>query len=196
LEIEQKSEQGAVADRYHVFSSEFPHNYNLNIFVHVRPLGRVGYARTFCSKMKLAEMHAADPIAQELHLHVVDQTFDEPDSAGAHFGLKAIGDCWRAVDRDTARSILITLLREDMAYSLERIPLESAESGADEFLGAFSPGSQHFTNGNWEAGWSKSAHGGAAVGPGWQPVTDATFDGGILVLDSSRTGLLWFEDED
>jgi hypothetical protein len=65
---------------------------------------------------------------------------------------------------------------------------------ADRFLASFgTDGVHYFTNADF----------GARADPaftlssfGWNPVTAATFDTGVLVVGPRRCGCLWVEDED
>lgn len=147
-------------------------------------------------EMVLKALHAKEAIAFALHLEIRAQAFAHIDDAAREFGLRPLGDRWRGVDRDTAARVLFALLIEDMAFSSPRMSEEEAKSACDEFLSQFGTDSWFFTNGKWEDGWTKSESKGASFGPSWEPATDATFDGGVIVLDRSRSGVLWLEDED
>jgi len=146
--------------------------------------------------MILDALHAKEAMASALYLDVRDQAFVDPDEAARTFGIRALGEKWRRVDRDTASRVLLALLNEDMAFSSPRISEDQAKAASEEFLGSFDAGAAFFTNGKWEDGWTKSAGTGVSFGPEWEPATQATFDGGVLVLDRARSGILWLEDED
>jgi len=146
--------------------------------------------------MLLDTLHAKEAIAFALHLEIRAQGFVDIDDAAREFGLRQLGDKWRRVDRDTAARVLFALLIEDMAFSSPRMSEQEARAAYDEFLSQFSADSSFFTNGKWEDGWTKSEGQGVSFGPSWEPATDATFDGGVVVLDHSLCGVLWLEDED
>jgi hypothetical protein len=146
--------------------------------------------------MNLDKMHEAAQIAFGLHLQFTDQAFRTHDEAAGFFGLKHIGSNWSLIDRVTAQTILCRLLREDMAFSSPRIPEPAAQAEAHGFLSEFTSDARFYTNGNWEDGWTNSRFGGASLGPDWHPATEATFDGGVLALDTESSGVLWLEDED
>jgi hypothetical protein len=146
--------------------------------------------------MLLNTLHAKQAIACALHLEVRDHPFTDIDEAARTFGLRPLGDRWREIDRNTAARVLFALLIEDMAYSSPRMSEEQAKTAAQEFLSQFGADSRFVTNGNWEDGWTRSKYGYSASGPSWEPATDATFDGGVIALDRSRSGVLWLEDED
>ena len=146
--------------------------------------------------MILDTLHAKAASACALHLEVCAQAFISVDDAAREFGLRPLGDKWRGVEREIAAQVLYALLIVDMAYSSPRMSEEEARAACDEFLSQFSADSWFFTNGTWEKGWTKSGDGRSSFGPSWDPATDATFDGGVIVLDRSRSGVLWLEDED
>jgi hypothetical protein len=146
--------------------------------------------------MLLNALHAKQAIAFALHLEVLDRAFIDIDEAARTFGLQPLGDKWRAIDRVTAMRVLFALLIEDMAFSSPRMSEQEARMASEEFLSQFGAGSRFVTNGNWEDGWTRSKHSSTAFGPEWTPATNATFDGGVIVLDRSRSGVLWLEDED
>jgi hypothetical protein len=146
-------------------------------------------------EVNLLELHKANPIASGFRLVVSAEIHPTPDSAAVAFGIKALGEEWREVSSTVAESILLELLRKDMAFSMPRLDEPVVRAAVDEFLGSFSTESRYFTNGSWETGYTRSKHGGVS-GPQWSPATDATFDGGIIVIDSWRAGILWLEDED
>lgn len=145
--------------------------------------------------MLIDALHAKEDIASALHLEVRETAFTSIDDAARAFGLRPLGDKWRGIDRETAARVLFALLLEDLAFSSPRMSEEEAKLGADEFLGQFGADSWFYTNGNWEDGWTKSGE-SFSFGPSGEAATDATFDGGVIVLDQTRSGILWLEDED
>jgi len=148
------------------------------------------------NSMLLNILHAKQGIASALHLEVRHEAFTDIDEAARTFGLHALGDKWRAIDRVTAVRVLFALLLEDMAHSSPRLSAEQARVATEEFLSQFAADSRFVTNGNWEDGWTNSEDGCTAFGPSCEPATNATFDGGVIALDRSRSGVLWLEDED
>lgn len=89
-------------------------------------------------------------------------------------------------DRDSALAILHALLWKDMAYEDECMPEERADSLAKAFFEQHSSqGCQYFSNGNWSAR------------EGWNPLTDSTFDAGIIIKSPTKLYVcVWFQDED
>lgn len=100
---------------------------------------------------------------------------------------KAIGAEWREITGEQARTFLRHILSQSLAYGSEVMPVEVADGFADRFLDTFSSDGRYFTNGilykRVDAAW-------------WTPISDATFDTGVLCADSSTTGMLWIQEED
>ncbi|MCX6852500.1 MAG: hypothetical protein NTY98_26715 [Verrucomicrobia bacterium] len=147
-------------------------------------------------EMYLKVLHEAEPVACGLYLDICDQGFVNPDEAAVHFGLKQLGPHWREVDRAIAAALLSRILCEDMAFQQPRISEPESKICISEFLEHFGKAARFFTNGMWEVGWRKSKHSSTCFGAESVPATDATFDGGLLVLDEGKSGVLWLEDED
>ncbi len=123
---------------------------------------------------------------------VLQQSFARPETAARAFGLRADADIYIEVDAEEAASVLRNVIHEDMAYGYEFTPLEHAEQLAVQFLQAIpASGTRYFTNGTF--GRPRES---PNIGPSWSPATDATFDTGVLILGSSLSACLWFEDED
>lgn len=90
-------------------------------------------------------------------------------------------------DRESARQILVALLWKDMAYDGECMPKETAESLARKIIAENErPGCRFFSNGN------------LAKGESWNPLTESTFDAGLLITDpmSGNHFCIWIQDED
>ena len=88
--------------------------------------------------------------------------------------------------RDEAEAILRELLWKDMAYEGECMPRERAALIARAILAENSVTcSRFFSNGNW------------ARRESWNPLTESTFDAGLLVsLVGGQYFCIWFQDED
>ena len=108
------------------------------------------------------------------------------------FGLSDHPDAFLEVPEEEAAAVLVAVLSTDMAYHCPILPPAEAEHLARAFLGAFAGARPRFyTNGDFAK--LRSA---PASWPAWFPVTDATFDTGVLVLARGRVGCAWFMDED
>jgi hypothetical protein len=110
------------------------------------------------------------------------------------FGLSGDAAHYREIDAASARRLAELVLHVDLAYKMAIMPAARAGELADRFLSQFANGAvRYFTNGTFHelpgarADWS---------GTSWDPVTDATFDTGVLVLGPEYSGCLWVEDED
>jgi hypothetical protein len=97
----------------------------------------------------------------------------------------------REVSRAEARQILVSLLAQDMAYHADVMPLSEAESLVDHFLSAFPPEHAKFVT-NLGRPDNSDRHFDVAS----SPMTQSTFDGGVICLASPIVGCLWVEDED
>src|SRR5262249_45338630 len=90
------------------------------------------------------------------------------------FGLREGQECYREIDEPSARESVQRLLHRDLAYSAEIMPEGQAKQLAERFFAQFGTGARFFTN-------------------NWCPVTDATFDEGVLVIGPQRSGCMWVE---
>jgi len=93
---------------------------------------------------------------------------------------------WTRLATEDAQRAATRVLHRDLAYQAPVMAIEVAESLARRFVECCGEAAVFFTNGAL-----------ALTGTGaWSPITDATFDSGIVGLSASRVGLLWVEDED
>jgi hypothetical protein len=97
----------------------------------------------------------------------------------------------REVHRSEARSILVSLLRLDMAYHAEIMALNEAESLADDFLGIFSAENARFVT-----NLGKPDKPDRPFDVASSPMTESTFDAGVVCIARSIVGCIWVEDED
>ncbi len=100
-------------------------------------------------------------------------------------------------DRETAVAVLSELLHKDMAYGAKMMPQEEADLLATDFLSLFGEKSRYFSNATWQK--EKDSFAGQTHVKrlnGWKSLTEATFDSGIIVADTDKIGIVWFEDED
>jgi hypothetical protein len=112
---------------------------------------------------------------------------------GGH-GFRRIGDKWREVTRDFAERTLVWLLSRDLAYRAPLMSPSLATELATEFLAWFRDDATFFTN--YLVNRDETAVMNGLSPCTGTPITDATFDAGILVVDSALLGILWFADED
>jgi hypothetical protein len=93
---------------------------------------------------------------------------------------------WTDLDARQALTAGTRALFADFAHDMPLMPVAVASSLARRFIESFGPKATFFTNGTLAL-----THGG-----GWVPLTEATFDTGLVGVSSQRAGLLWVEDED
>lgn len=99
---------------------------------------------------------------------------------------QGIGDAWHEIDAFMAGRIVRRILEFDLAYNRREIDEQNASKICVSFLELFSPDARFFTNGLFtDYGWS-----------GWGSVANATFETGVIALDSRNIGILWCHDED
>ncbi len=101
---------------------------------------------------------------------------------------RGMGAAWREVDETVAHSIVCRILQYDLAHGTIEIPRGDAASICEAFFGLFDSRTRYFTNGRFSGDgmdWS-----------GWGHVAEATFETGVVAVDSSNIGILWCHDED
>ena len=103
------------------------------------------------------------------------------------FGLSTDPSCYHEVVESTARAIAVHVLTRDLAYHSEVIPTDDALELVSLFFELCrGPSGRFFSNGDFSLKPPAS----------WIPATEATFDTGVLIVGSARSGCLWVEDED
>lgn len=97
---------------------------------------------------------------------------------------------WYPMSRSEAKKGAASILHRDRAYDGEIMPANDASRLARGFLGFFTNGDvKCFTNGRLIKPSSESDR-------GWNAITEATFDCGIIVVADDSIGILWVADED
>jgi hypothetical protein len=122
----------------------------------------------------------------EVRYAVVSESTNDLSRVLGKFGLTPDASLLVEHDRETAFAILRELLWKDMAYEGECMPRSQAEEVANQLLLQYSiPESKYFSNGDWSKRES------------WNPLTESTFDAGLIVTGSAGTYFcIWFQDED
>jgi hypothetical protein len=128
-----------------------------------------------------------DRAAARVRLHVVDGQRHDPsfDDLATEADLYRIGSEWREVDRGRAEAVLTQVLHRDMAYQVEVMPLNRAQSLAQALIAHCGTRAKYATNTEDMPGRSI-----------WFPATDATFDCGVLIIGDRARAVYWVEDED
>jgi hypothetical protein len=96
---------------------------------------------------------------------------------------------WTELDAAGAFEATTRIIQNDLVYGAPIMAIETAEMLSRRFLQTFAEAPIFLTNGHGSLG--RSGMSGA-----WSPLTDATFDTGIIGVSPGRVGLLWFEEED
>ncbi len=108
-------------------------------------------------------------------------------------GFAPLGHRWRRIELDTAHRILVSLLERDLAYGATIMSAQAAGTLAGQFLALTAPPRAFFTNGTWAGSSTPAA---AAAEGSWDPITESTFDAGIIAVDDDVSVMLWVQEED
>ena len=107
-------------------------------------------------------------------------------------GWRGINDGWLEISAADAHAIVSTLLHRDLAYGIEIMPFTVAAEFATRFLDLVPEPHSYFTNSDWAV----TGDSAPATLNGWTPISDATFDSGVVCLGDGAAAMLWVEDED
>lgn len=110
---------------------------------------------------------------------------------GKKIGFSIKSENLQNIEREQALNILKLVLKEDLAYSSQIMPDEQARELARDFCDQFQKSAKFFTNGSL-----KESSSGKMSLSSWNPITKATFDTGVFIIDEKSIGCLWVEDED
>ncbi|MBK9977321.1 MAG: hypothetical protein IPP20_05225 [Gemmatimonadetes bacterium] len=123
-----------------------------------------------------------------------ESAMDLADRAVQSVGLRALEDAWLEISESDAESIATGILHRDLAYHTEIMPLALAAELASELLSQVPQPMTCFTNGDWAEAFSENLESLDSVG--FDPISDAALDAGIICVGDGVTALLWVEDED
>ena len=135
--------------------------------------------KTTCITMPIAQSGSHATIAD----HVVQ----------AH-GFRALGEGWLEISAADAHMIVTALLHRDLAFLEELMPMAEASEFATAFLDLAPEPHSYFTNGEWSM--ATDTHDAEATLEGWDPISDAAFDAGVVCVGDGVAALLWVEDEE
>ncbi len=105
-------------------------------------------------------------------------------------GYHGLDDQWNAIDEQTARHLMTYILSKDLAYEISLSSEPIAFELSDYFFHYFSDDPVYVTNADVDV------QSGDVRLSSWSPITQATFDAGVVVVDKKKIGLIWVEDED
>ena len=86
-----------------------------------------------------------------------------------------------------AETLLAAALGRDLAYRVAVMPVDVAAELARQLVEVLEPGARWWTNGD------VADRGNFAA---WNPLTEATFDSGVIGISETRTLIAWVMDED
>jgi hypothetical protein len=128
---------------------------------------------------------------------VICDVYNGADILSRYESLKRVGlhdlpdESWFSADREQAVSVLCNCLTWDLAYQCELMPTGEARELARVFINSFSTDTTFLTN---STGYLSGERSHDPIT--WNPISDATFDTGIIALANGVVGIMWFEDED
>ncbi|MBW4480426.1 MAG: hypothetical protein KME54_27215 [Tolypothrix brevis GSE-NOS-MK-07-07A] len=106
----------------------------------------------------------------------------------SQMGYVKLGDRWKEIDQPAAKQILAFVLTKDLAYSSKIMAVEEAEKISTKVFNFFQNPCIFFTNAVFVNNYSALS--------AWDSLTDATFDTGIIFVNTTLIGMLWVKDED
>lgn len=122
---------------------------------------------------------------------------DLADLAVQSVALRPLGEAWQEISENDAELIATGVLHRDLAHGVEIMPLAEAGELASNLL-ALVPQPMHcFTNGDWAEAFGDDLESPELLeSVGFDPISDATLDAGIVCVGEGATLVLWVEDED
>ena len=98
---------------------------------------------------------------------------------------------------ELAKAILTALLHKPMGHNMELMPLDKANLLVDRFFSLFSKQALYFSNSTWNENEYAGPDKDFALGlSSYAPLTELTFDSGIVICDNSKIGIIWFSEDD
>ena len=147
-------------------------------------------------KQQILEHRCSGEVYVEIHKKESPKLDLDQFVSGLPQGFTPLGSSWREIDRAEAQEIILLILSRDLAYQNEVIDRTFAESLTQQFLDLFQEPCQYFTNGNFRDYYLNELDQQQTTVLGWMPLTQATFDTGVVCFDQDYAGLIWVEDED
>ncbi|MBK8060742.1 MAG: hypothetical protein IPK33_23465 [Gemmatimonadetes bacterium] len=113
---------------------------------------------------------------------------DLADLAVQSVGLRALGDAWLEISESDAESIATGILHRDLAYHTEIMALALAAEAGERAVVTVPQPLTCFTNGDWAEAFSGEL--GSLDSVGFDPISDAALDAGIICVGDGVTALL------
>jgi hypothetical protein len=108
-------------------------------------------------------------------------------------GMQPLGSKWREISREAAFRHVCVLLHEDSAHHGYIMSKKRAMELATEVLATVAA-ARYFTNADLQDGLVQ--WGSDFSGLSFDPITKATLDSGVVMINETEIGLFWVEDED
>lgn len=105
----------------------------------------------------------------------------EADMFVQELGLKPLGARWQEMDGYTAENLLVQLLGRSLSTDYLMMEPIEARATAEHLLDTFQMPRSYLTN-------VLSFDGGGLTG--WNPLTELTFDAGLVIIDEQWVGLI------
>jgi hypothetical protein len=121
------------------------------------------------------------------------------DAFVAEMGCTGLSTNWLEIDRPEAHWVLTHVLWADLAYSAAIMTRDEAMTLAGRFQWFFMDtiyeGCRYYTNSTWTHRMVPLPDPTDCLDGSW-PITDASFDAGVIIVSPERIGMLWVKDED
>lgn len=111
-------------------------------------------------------------------------------------GFHKIDDNWLEISESNAHNTLHYLITHSIAYGTELMFSNELSEVVQEFMNLFLTNCRYFTNGNWYEISKTVNNSSVRLGPSWTPLSEATFDGGIVWISTKQVGIIWIEEND
>jgi hypothetical protein len=102
-----------------------------------------------------------------------------------------LSSLWKQFKKYDAERLVTSILHKDMAYQYECMEIGLARATMRRFFDLFSESARFYSNAEF-----RPENGGLVSIGSYQPITNATFDSGIVAIDDNLIGFIWVEDED
>jgi len=117
----------------------------------------------------------------------------QADAVAAAHGLQGLGEGWLEISEYDAQSIATLVLHRDLAQGTAIMPQADASALAASFLELVPPPQRYFTNGDWADVMGEGGEAPESVG--FDPLSNAAIDAGIVCVGEEITAILWVQDE-
>ena len=129
-----------------------------------------------------------------VHCGFLPESLTLPAVASA-FSLSPEATKYHKITKAEALQVLTRVLHRDMAFDSEIMPASVAAGLSASFLQGFEDDSATFFT-NIDCSKMGKVARNTWAGPDWRPVTEATFDAGVIAISGFQSACLWIEDED